>query len=84
MTDENTGDFEEENPLSPENVGTIQFIMLARIYDLLMVDLMDRKPEVAKKVIAAHAQGTVLGTAPILNGSFLESERLASTSANEN
>lgn len=77
MVESDTADFQED-PLHPENVGAIQFIMLARIYDLLMVDLMDRKPEVAKKIVEAHANGTILGTAPILNGTFLESERLAS------
>lgn len=68
-----TADFSDDadNPFDPANVGTINFIMLARIYDLLLLDLMDRKPETAKKVLEAHRRGAIMGTAPVLSGDFL-------------
>lgn len=58
------------NPFAPENIGIVQFIMLARIYDLLMVSLNEANPEVANKVLEAHRKGTILGTAPVLSGEF--------------
>ena len=64
------------DPFAPENIGVIQFIMLARIYDLLMIDLNARNPEVANKVVEAHRKGAILGTAPVLSGEFLESDRV--------
>lgn len=69
MVDENT----TPNPFAPENIGIVQFIMLARIYDLLMVSLNESRPEVANKVLEAHRKGTILGTAPVLNGEFAAS-----------
>lgn len=77
---ENNDPFAEDeasqNPFSPENIGILQFIMLARIYDLLMIDLNEKNPEVANKVLEAHRKGAILGTAPVLSGQFLESERV--------
>lgn len=66
-----------QDPFSPENIGILQFIMLARIYDLLMLDLNDRKPEVANRVLEAHRKGAILGSAPVLSGEFLSDESTA-------
>ena len=68
MTEQTTGDFD---PFHPDNVGTLNYIMLARIYDLLMLDLDARFPEKAKQVLDLHAKGYILGTPPVLNGEFL-------------
>lgn len=73
----------DDNPLSPENVGTIQFIMLARIYDLLMIDLNERNPEVANRVAKLHQAGTILGPAPVLNGDFVFSRESETTGEDE-
>ena len=78
MSDDDTAPVRENNdPFAPENIGILQFIMLARIYDLLMIDLNEKNPEVANKVLEAHRKGAILGTAPVLSGQFLESERVS-------
>jgi hypothetical protein len=71
---------EQQDPFSPENIGILQFIMLARIYDLLMIDLNERRPEVANRVLDAHRKGAILGSAPVLSGQFLASEDEETTS----
>lgn len=60
-----------DDPFSPENIGILQFIMLSRIYDLLMLDLDMRNPEAAKKVLEIHRRGALMGVPPVLNGEFL-------------
>lgn len=72
MVDEN--DTTARDPFAPENIGILQFIMLARIYDLLMIDLNERRPEVANKVLEAHRKGAILGSAPVLSGEFLSED----------
>jgi hypothetical protein len=69
-----------DDTFAPENIGILQFIMLARIYDLLMIDLNETRPEVANKVLEAHRKGAILGSAPVLSGQFLESERVSEES----
>lgn len=65
---------EEYNPFSPENVQILQFITLARIYDVLMVNLQTSNPEAAAQVLEHHKAGTLLGPQPILNGRFLSDD----------
>lgn len=60
-----------EDPFAPQNIGILQFIMLSRIYDLFMIDLNERRPEVAKQVLELHRRGAILGTAPVLSGQFM-------------
>lgn len=81
MVEENTA--RTDDPFAPENIGILQFIMLARIYDLLMIDLNESRPEVANKVLEAHRRGAILGSAPVLSGQFLQSEREAPVSDTE-
>lgn len=67
-----SGEVEEtDDPFHPDNVGTLNFIMLSRIYDLLMLDLDARYPEKAKQVLDLHLKGYILGPPPELNGEFL-------------
>lgn len=73
-----------EDPFSAENIGTIQFIMLARIYDLMMVDLNSRNPEAANQVLEAHRRGAILGTAPVLSGQFIASDDEETTVQSDN
>ena len=70
---ENAVDGEEiaTDPFHPDNVGTLNFIMLARIYDLMLLDLEARNPEAAKRVLEIHSRGALLGVPPELNGEFL-------------
>lgn len=63
-----------EDPFAPENIGILQFIMLSRIYDLLMVDLNERRPEVANQILEMHRRGAIFGPAPVLSGQFLASD----------
>lgn len=62
---------EEDDPFDYRNVGTLQFIMLSRIYDILMLDLQGRNPEAAKQLLDLHSQGYILGPPPAMNGEFL-------------
>jgi len=64
----------EEDPFSPENVGTLQFITLARIYDVLLVQLQLDHPEAAQQLLKHHAEGSLLGPQPFLNGRFIFDE----------
>lgn len=73
MVNEDTAE-NPQDPFAPENIGILQFIMLARIYDLLMIDLNESRPEVANKVLEAHRKGAILGAAPVLSGQFLANE----------
>lgn len=79
MVDENETTARVDDPFAPENIGILQFIMLARIYDLLMIDLNESRPEVANKVLEAHRKGAILGSAPVLSGQFLQSEAVSDT-----
>lgn len=63
-----------EDPFAPENIGVLQFIMLGRIYDVLMADLQIKKPEVAEMIAEAHSKGFLIGVPPIFNGQFLSGE----------
>lgn len=59
------------DPFAPNNVQILQFIMLNRIYDVLMADLTARNPEIGKQVVDLHREGKLLGTPPNMTGEFL-------------
>lgn len=71
VDNENEVDFD---PFSPDNVQILQYITLARIYDVLMVNLQASNPEIAAQLLEHHRQGTIVGPQPILNGKFLSDE----------
>lgn len=48
-----------------------QFILSARIYDVLMALLQIQNPEYARDLLEMHASGTVVGPTPAFNGVFL-------------
>lgn len=68
---------ETEDPFAPENIGILHFIMLARIYDVLMLDASKTNPEAAKQLAELHRQGHIAGPAPVLSGRFILSDTTA-------
>lgn len=47
-----------------DNLGMVQVIILMRIYDVLLVDLMARNPEAAVKISEFHENGEFVGPNP--------------------
>lgn len=60
-----------DNPLSPENIGIVQFIILARIYDVMMLQLQLSHPEEASELVKLHTEGKLIGAPPDFTGEFL-------------
>jgi len=56
----------EENVNLEDNLQMAQFIMLARIYDLISVltSHMTEKPELIQNIVNLHEQGHILGPMP--------------------
>lgn len=71
---EDIKDIEDIDPFAPGNVEVLQYITLARIYDVLMVQLQASNPEIAAQVLEHHKAGTLLGPQPVLNGTFLSDD----------
>lgn len=67
MTDED-GSYD---PYTPENIQIIQYITLARIYDVLMAMLTIQDKNKATQLLELHAQGKLLGPTPEFDGSFI-------------
>lgn len=65
---------EEQDPFSPHNLAISQFILSARIYDVLMALLMEQNREVAKDILELHAGGNLIGPQPSFNGLFITDE----------
>lgn len=47
-----------------DSANVVNSIMLWRIYDLLLLDLMSRDPDLAIKVVKAHERGEFVGPNP--------------------
>ena len=47
-----------------EELMKMQLIVLMRIYDVLMTDMTERKPEIAKKLYMEHDAGRLMSPAP--------------------
>lgn len=47
-----------------DDAAVVNTIILWRIYDLLLLDLMSRNPELARKVVLAHERGEFVGPNP--------------------
>ena len=56
----------EENVNLEDNLQMAQYIMLARIYDLISVltSHMTEKPELIQNIVNLHAEGHILGPLP--------------------
>jgi hypothetical protein len=61
---------EDNDPFSPNNIGVVQFIMQARLYDVGMALLSQLDAEVASELLELHASGALMGPAPFFLGSF--------------
>jgi hypothetical protein len=70
----------EENVNLEDNLQMAQYIMLARIYDLISVltSHMTEKPELIQNIVNLHEQGHILGPMP----AFVPRENNDSTSEN--
>jgi hypothetical protein len=70
----------EENVNLEDNLQMAQYIMLARIYDLMSVvaSHVTEKPELIQNIVNLHEQGHILGPMP----AFLPKENNDSTPEN--
>lgn len=59
------------DPFAPENQAVLNFIMQARIYDVLMALLTESNADLAKDLLELHATGALMGAAPSFNGQFI-------------
>lgn len=68
----------QTEPTGPEGTDVpfeqLNFIMLSRIYDVLMAQLAKDHPETHRDLLAAHMSGLILGTEPWMNGQFVTDE----------
>lgn len=70
---QNTG-YDDRSGLRTEENSDLamgQFILSARIYDVLMALLQKQDPEYALDLLEMHAKGIIVGSAPSFNGAFL-------------
>lgn len=81
MADENTNEVYDADELgeaydafSPENIGTVHFIQLGRIYDVLMGIYTHLNPTAAENLINLHLEGSLMGPSPLFNGKFVSDE----------
>lgn len=68
VEEENT---EVDDAFSSDNIGTIQFIQLSRIYDVLIAILTLQDKDVAKDLLELHSQGNIVTPQPVFNGNFI-------------
>jgi hypothetical protein len=62
---------EESNPFSEANAPVMNFIMTARIYDVLMALLHESNESVAESILKMHNEGHILMPPPWFNGEFI-------------
>lgn len=62
---------EPADPFSQEHLPIVQFITTARILDVLMTLLTETNPGAAQDLLALHAEGNLIYTAPAFNGNFI-------------
>lgn len=67
-------ELEQEDPFDDHNLRIQQFIMLGRIYDVLLALLKEANPAVVNDILELHRAGHLLGTAPGFSGVFLTDE----------
>lgn len=71
MTDAET---ETTDPFHPSNAQALNFIMQARIYDVLMGLLTEANPLLARDLLEIHAAGHLMGASPGFSGKFIADE----------
>lgn len=63
-----------EDPFHKDNVGTVNAIMLMRIYDVLMGLYTETNPAAAHALLEMHTDGIIFGPMPSLSGQFITNE----------
>lgn len=61
----------EDDPFSFENMPMMNFIMQARIYDVLMALLTEANKDLARQLLELHASGAMMGPSPAFSGNFV-------------
>lgn len=82
MTEQTTAPVEEMDPLeqgsidpfSPDNAVMMNFIVQARIYDVLMALLAESNNTLHMELLKLHAAGAFMGPSPAYNGNFVTDE----------
>lgn len=67
----------EENgtdPFSDHNLAISQFILTARLYDVMFALLREARPDVARDLLELHGAGNLIGPQPSFNGVFITDE----------
>lgn len=59
------------DPFEGNPAAGLNFIMLSRIYDVLMAQLRVSSPDTARDLLASHMSGLLLGPTPWMNGQFV-------------
>jgi hypothetical protein len=60
----------EVDPFAPENASMLNFVLQARIYDVLIAILRESNADLAKQMLELHLNGKVLGPPPGWDGYF--------------
>lgn len=80
MTEQTTAPVEEVkdeqvvDPFSPDNAVLMNFIIQARIYDVLMALLAESNKTMHLELLKLHAAGAFMGPSPAYNGNFVTDE----------
>ena len=61
----------EHDPFSEENIRVSNFILLNRIYDVLMGLYQEANPDKARDLLELHLAGNIMGPSPAFNGNFI-------------
>jgi hypothetical protein len=72
--DESNVSDDENNAFSNENFNVVLFTTQARILDVLYALLQDANPGKHRDLLEAHANGLLLGPAPVFEGRFITDE----------
>lgn len=62
------------DPFSDYNLRVSQFILTARLYDVMLGLLREANPAVARDLLELHMSGAILGPQPSFNGAFVTDE----------
>lgn len=65
------GEEMNDDAFSEENLRVVNFILLGRIYDVLMGLLTEANSSAAADLLELHAGGSLLGPSPSFNGAFI-------------
>lgn len=65
------GEEVSQDPFSKENIDIVQFITLARIYDVLLALLQEADADVAGRLLEIHSMGGLMGPSPKFSGAFI-------------